>query len=41
MFIMYNRGPKIDPWGIPYLICWVAERDSTKPTYCDISESKW
>ena len=37
MYIMNNRGPRIDPWGIPHLIGWVDECVSSKATYCDLS----
>ena len=37
MYILNNRGPMIDPWGIPHLIGWVDECASSKTTYCDLS----
>ena len=37
MYIMNNRGPRIDPWGIPHLIGWVDECASSKATYYDLS----
>ena len=37
MYIMNNRGQRIDPWGIPHLIDWVDECVSLKATYCDLS----